>query len=43
MHLFAFGNFADSAQWIRDVASGRFDLVDRGDGIELAPNGERRG
>jgi methylenetetrahydrofolate reductase (NADPH) len=43
MHLFAFGNFADSAQWIRDVASGRFDVVERGDGIELAPIGERRG
>ena len=43
MHLFAFGNFADSAQWIRDVAAGRFDVGDRGDGIELAPNRERRG
>jgi len=25
LHLFAFGNFADSAQWIRETAAGRID------------------
>ncbi|MCO5106295.1 MAG: methylenetetrahydrofolate reductase [Burkholderiaceae bacterium] len=35
LHLFAFGNFADSARWIRDVAAGRFRLDPEGDGFEL--------
>jgi len=35
LHLFAFGNFDDSAHWITDVAAGRFTLDERAGGIEL--------
>ena len=35
LHLFAFGNFDDSAHWITDVAAGCFTLDERAGGIEL--------